>query len=92
MEDPIPLPSRTHYELLLQLLERKTLRATDVEPVIQDKIQDLIVTLRKAFAQQKQIEAICQQKCLAVEHHWSMHSPAEDAGDRTDLTDLNAPT
>jgi hypothetical protein len=72
--NPIPLPSHAHYELLLQLLERQTLRATDPEPALHDQIQQLIITLRKAFAQQKQIETICQQTRIAIEYSWSIHS------------------
>ena len=71
---PIPLPSPVHYELLLQLLERQSLRATDCEPALQEQVQQLIVTLRKAFAKQKQIEDICEQTRIPVEYSWSMHS------------------
>jgi hypothetical protein len=71
---PIPLPSQVHYELLLQLLERQSLRAADREPALQEQIQQLIVILRKAFAKQKQIEDICRQTRIPFEYHWSMHS------------------
>ena len=70
---PIPLPSHAHYELLLQLLERRTLRASDREPALQGQVQQLIITLRKAFAQQKQIEDICEQTRIAIEYSWSIH-------------------
>ncbi len=72
--EPIPLPSHVHYELLLQLLERKALSASSDEPAIREKIQQLIITLRKALAQQKQIEAICEQTHLLYEHRWSINS------------------
>jgi hypothetical protein len=72
---PIPLPSHAHYELLLQLLERRTLRASDREPALQGQVQQLIITLRKAFAQQKQIEDICEQTRIAIEYSWSIHHP-----------------
>ncbi len=70
----LPLPSLVHYELLLQLLERKTLTMTYEEPTLQQQVQQLIVTLRKARAQQKQLEAICQQTHIPTEHHWSLNS------------------
>lgn len=71
--NPIPLPSHAHYELLLQLLERRTLRATDSEPAVQEQIQQLIMTIRKAFAQQKHLEDICQQTRIVIEYSWSIH-------------------
>jgi hypothetical protein len=72
--NPLPLPSLVHYELLLQLLERKTLSIAYEKPALQDQVQQLIVSLRKARAQQKQLEAICQQTHIPVEHHWSLNS------------------
>ncbi|WP_024750304.1 DUF5340 domain-containing protein [Crocosphaera subtropica] len=70
----LPLPSLVHYELLLQLLERKTLAMTYEEPNLEKHVQQLIVTLRKARAQQKQLEAICTQTHIPVEYHWSLNS------------------
>ncbi|MEM8778858.1 MAG: DUF5340 domain-containing protein [Cyanobacteria bacterium P01_G01_bin.49] len=70
----LPLPSLVHYELLLQLLERKTLAMTYEQPALQEQVQRLIITLRKARAQQKQLEAICQQTQVPLEHHWSLNS------------------
>ena len=58
--EPLPLPSHIHYELLLQLLERQTITATYQNPALKEQTRQLIVTLRKALAQQKQIEAMCQ--------------------------------
>ena len=72
--DPISLPSHVHYELLLQLLERKTLLATDRQPDLRDKVQQLIITLRKALAQQKQLETICEQTRIPFEYRWSLNS------------------
>lgn len=72
--EPVPLPSRVHYELLLQLLERKTLAATSQTPMIRAQVQQLIITLRKALAQQKQLEAICGQTCIPFDHRWSLNS------------------
>ncbi|MGD1714369.1 DUF5340 family protein [Dapis sp. BLCC M172] len=56
MMEPIPLPSRIHYELLLQLLEKKTILAVDYQTREYQKVQELIVTVRKALALQKQLE------------------------------------
>ena len=80
---PIPLPSQIHYELLLQLLERKTLAATDQHPDLREKVQQLIITLRKALAQQKQLETICEQTRIPFEYRWSLNSttPKETAKD-----------
>ncbi|ACK67453.1 conserved hypothetical protein [Rippkaea orientalis PCC 8801] len=72
--NPLPLPSLVHYELLLQLLERKSLTMTYEQPALQEQVQQLIVTLRKAKAQQKQLEAICEQTKIPFEHYWSLNS------------------
>ncbi len=70
----LPLPSLIHYELLLQLLERKSLRIAYEQPALQKQVQQLIITLRKARAQQKQLEAICEQIHIPFEHYWSLNS------------------
>ncbi|NJL00506.1 MAG: DUF5340 domain-containing protein [Spirulinaceae cyanobacterium RM2_2_10] len=70
----IPLPSHIHYELLLQLLERQTLAAAERNPLLRDQVQQMIVTLRKALAQQRQLETICEQGNLPYEYRWSLHS------------------
>ncbi|NJM88404.1 MAG: DUF5340 domain-containing protein [Hydrococcus sp. RU_2_2] len=72
--EPLPLPSHVHYELLLQLLERKTLSATNQNPMLREQVQQLIVTLRKALAQQKHLEATCQQTYVLFEHRWSLNN------------------
>ncbi|NER28545.1 MAG: DUF5340 domain-containing protein [Symploca sp. SIO1C4] len=72
--EPIPLPSFIHYELLLQLLERQTSFAASQKPEVRDQVQELIITLRKALAQQKQLEQSCQQANLPIEHRWSLNS------------------
>ncbi|MBP0016018.1 MAG: DUF5340 domain-containing protein [Cyanobacteria bacterium SBLK] len=72
--DQTPLPSPIHYELLLQLLERQTLLSVDKNPALRDQVQQLIITLRKAFAQQRQIEAIFEQAKIPYEHRWSLNS------------------
>ncbi len=71
--EPLPLPSHIHYELLLQLLERQTLAATFSNPALREQTQQLIITLRKALAQQKQIEALCQQTNYPIEYRWSLN-------------------
>lgn len=71
---PIPLPSHVHYELLLQLLERKTAIAVEQNPALRDQLKQLLISLRKAVAQQKQIEAICDQNKIPYEYRWSLNS------------------
>lgn len=71
--EPLPLPSHIHYELLLQLLERQTLAASFPTPALREQTQQLIITLRKALAQQKQIEAMCQQSNYPIEYRWSLN-------------------
>lgn len=74
---PIPLPSPIHYELLLQLLERQTRSAVSQNPALHQQVNQLIITLRKAAAQQKYIEEICQFSQIPVESRWSIndHNP-----------------
>jgi hypothetical protein len=71
--EPIPLPSHIHYELLLQLLERQTMSSIVRKSAIQDQVQQLIITLRKALAQQKQLEEACERNHLAIEYRWSLN-------------------
>ncbi|MGD1806397.1 DUF5340 domain-containing protein [Dapis sp. BLCC M126] len=73
MMQPIPVPSRIHYELLLQLLEKKTILAVDYQTTEYQKVQELIVTVRKALALQKQLEENCKQANLLIEYHWSLN-------------------
>lgn len=83
---PIPLPSQIHYELLLQLLERQTSFAVNQQPAVREQVQQLIITLRKAMAQQKRLEATCEQYKLPCEHRWSLNSVVPNAdGDSTVL-------
>lgn len=72
--EPIPLPSHIHYELLLQLLERQTLFAAGQRSPQHEQVQQLIITLRKALAQQKQLEESCQRGNLPIEYRWSLNS------------------
>ncbi|MBD2103757.1 DUF5340 domain-containing protein [Leptolyngbya sp. FACHB-261] len=70
----IPIPSHVHYELLLRLLERQTLPAAARDDAsLREQVQQLIITLRKAAAQQKQIEANCQQRGLELDYRWSLN-------------------
>lgn len=69
--EQIPLPSPVHYELILQLLERQTMSAVHQNPNLRHQVNQLIITLRKAAVQQKQLEEICQFSSLQVEHRWS---------------------
>ena len=79
--EPIPLPSQIHYELLLQLLERQTLFAANQHPHVREQVQQLIATLRKAAALQKQLEQQCDRGNLPVEYRWSLHQGVSDAPD-----------
>lgn len=76
--DPIPLPSHIHYELLLQLLERKTMFAVGQRSPQHDQIHELIITLRKALSQQKQLEESCRRANIPVDYHWSLNHASLD--------------
>jgi len=71
--EPLPLPSHVHYELLLQMLERQTTLAGDHHPVVREQVHQLIVTLRKAIAQQKHLEEVCARHQIPVEYRWSLN-------------------
>lgn len=83
---PIPLPSHIHYELLLQLLERQTAFAVAPNSPEREKIHELTRTIRKALAQQKQLEDSCRQSKIEIEYRWSLNEvrgeqiPAANAG------------
>lgn len=83
--EPIPLPSHIHYELLLQLLERKTLSATYQQPELRKQVQQIIIALRKAVVQQKHLEATCNQSGLHYEYRWSLN------GDSTSINSQEPP-
>ncbi|MGB3206955.1 MAG: DUF5340 domain-containing protein [Crinalium sp.] len=72
--EPIPLPSLIHYEVLLQLLERQTSFAANNQPMIKEQVQQLIITLRKALAQQKRLEQSCDRANVPIEYHWSLNT------------------
>ena len=71
--EKIPVPSRIHYELLLQLSEKKTIVAVDYNTKESQKVQELIVAVRKALALQKQLEECCKQASLPIEYYWSIN-------------------
>lgn len=71
--EPIPLPSPIHYELLLQMLERQTMSAVSQNPALRDQVNQLIITLRKAAAQQKHLEETCKLTQVEVESRWSLN-------------------
>ena len=73
MEKSIPLPSHVHYELLLQLLERQTLSATYQHPHLKNEVRALIISLRKALSQQRQLEEECDRVGITVEYRWSLN-------------------
>ena len=41
---------------------------------VRQQVQQLIITLRKALVQQKQLEQACERHKLVYEHHWSLNS------------------
>jgi methyl coenzyme M reductase subunit D len=75
--EPIPLPSHIHYELLLQLLERQTMHTVNSKSGVQEQVHQLIITLRKALAQQKHLEETCERLQLPVDYRWSLNTLAE---------------
>jgi hypothetical protein len=76
--EPIPLPSHIHYELLLQLLERQTMVAVGRQSPAQAQVQQLIITLRKALALQKQLEENCERRNQPIEYRWSLNNLTPD--------------
>ncbi len=70
----IKLPSLVHYELILQVLERQTMIAADRDPIVRERVQQLIVTLRKALSQHKLLEEVCTNQQMQVEHVWGLNS------------------
>jgi len=90
--EPIPLPSHIQYELILQLLERKTTFAVSGNPELKEKVRQLIITLRKAIAQQKQLEEICEQTKMPTEYFWSLnHIINERSTEENNLTESRRP-
>ncbi|WP_353933226.1 DUF5340 domain-containing protein [Okeanomitos corallinicola TIOX110] len=71
--EQLPLPAPIHYELILQLLEKQTLNAVNNNQDLRHEVNQLIITLRKAAAQQKRLEEICQASSVEVDHRWSLN-------------------
>jgi Family of unknown function (DUF5340) len=71
--EPIPLPSHIHYELLLQILERKTIVAVDPRSPQYGQVHELIILLRKALSQQRHLEESCHQAKHPVDYCWSLN-------------------
>jgi hypothetical protein len=74
--DPIPLPSDIHYKVPLKLLEQKTAFAVAHHPAQRELVHELVITLRKALAQQRRLEESCRQAGLPVESCWSLEQRA----------------
>jgi hypothetical protein len=87
--DPIPLPSHIHYELLLQLLERQTMLAVGRQTLQQEQVHDLIITLRKALTQQKQLEESCKRANLPIDYRWSLNHAAPNSPSSPDPVNPN---
>ncbi|MBK1990611.1 DUF5340 domain-containing protein [Sphaerospermopsis aphanizomenoides BCCUSP55] len=75
--EQLPLPAPIHYELILQLLEKQTMSAVNNNQDLRHEVSQLIITLRKAVAQQKRLEEICQASSLLVDHRWSLNHIGE---------------
>ncbi|MEO1132779.1 MAG: DUF5340 domain-containing protein [Cyanobacteria bacterium J06639_1] len=69
----IPLPSHAHYEFLLEMLEQQTLPAVDAEDAAnRARTQELIITLRKALSQQRQLESDWRQRGVEMDYRWTL--------------------
>lgn len=90
--EPIPLPSHIHYELLLQLLERQTMFSVNPKSAMQEQVHQLIITLRKALAQQKQFEESCRRYNLPIEYRWSLNSEQPTPTVSQDIVSLQSET
>ncbi|NET71628.1 MAG: DUF5340 domain-containing protein [Sphaerospermopsis sp. SIO1G2] len=73
LTEQLPLPAPVHYELILQLLEKQSLNAIYKNQNLRHEVNQLIITLRKAAAQQKRIEEICQAASVEIDHRWSLN-------------------
>lgn len=85
---PIPLPSHIHYELLLQLLEQESSFAANENPAVKKQVQQLIILVRKALAQQKQIESTCDRFDLSFEPRWSLNKTISRREDSSEVIPL----
>ncbi len=86
--EPIPLPSHVHYELLLQLLEQQSSFAANENPAVKKQVQQLIILIRKALAQQKQIESTCERFDLSFEPRWSLNNTVSRREELLDVIPL----
>ncbi|MEN9227572.1 MAG: DUF5340 domain-containing protein [Gloeomargarita sp. GMQP_bins_120] len=75
----VVLPAPIHYELLMQLLERHTLKALDQYPGQRQHLHDLLATLRKASVQQEWLEEECRRAGFTIEYRWSIHQTESPA-------------
>ncbi|MBF2036828.1 MAG: DUF5340 domain-containing protein [Leptolyngbyaceae cyanobacterium T60_A2020_046] len=82
MDKQIPLPSHIHYELLMQLLERQTLETVYSDARLRSHINELIITLRKALSQQRQLEEELQRANLTIDYRWSLNDSPASLEDR----------
>ncbi|MFM7363181.1 MAG: DUF5340 domain-containing protein [Cuspidothrix sp.] len=71
--EPIPLPSPIHYELILQLLEKQTMTSVGNNQDLRNQVNQLIITLRKAAAQQKRLEEAFQSSSIVIDYRWSIN-------------------
>lgn len=78
---PIPLPAPIHYELPLRVLEQETLFAVPHTSTQRAIAHELVITLRKALALQKRLEASCQQDHLPMEYRWHPELPTPPAAE-----------
>lgn len=51
---------------------------------MREQVQQLIATLRKALAQQKQLEASCERAKLPIEYRWSLNGVKIESENCTD--------
>ena len=79
MTEPLPLPSHVHYELLLRLLEQQTFFAACEHPHLKGEVNELIITLRKALSQQRQLEENCERLGLKIDYRWSLNGSSEES-------------
>jgi hypothetical protein len=84
--NPVPLPSPIHYELLLQLVERQSVFAVEKKQH-QVQVQQLLITLRKAFVLQQQLEEDLQREGWAIEYRWSLNQVEPPSTDSSLLSD-----
>jgi hypothetical protein len=64
---PIPMPAHIHYE---QSIHQQFAPQPSAQ---KEQLQALIITLRKAFSQQKHLEESCQRAKIPLEYHWSLN-------------------